>query len=160
MGTPALEIDIMRKVILATLALSPMLLHAQANTPAQPQASTLQSRLEQPNDFAADRGVGTSTPLHVSTGVVAPKLVRATSIASTDEWYTRRSAFDKKVVVEMLVSEKGIPSDLKVVDSLGVEMDKNVLDAVSQYRFKPGTLDSKPAAVPLKLEILLHNPAK
>jgi outer membrane biosynthesis protein TonB len=157
MGTPALEIDIMRKVILATLALSPMLLHAQANSPAQPQASTLQSRLEQPNDFAADRGAAASAPLRVSTGVVAPKLIRATAIASTDEWYTRRSSIDKKVVVEMLVSEKGIPSDVKIVDSLGADMDKNVLDAVSQYRFKPGTLDDKVAAVPLKLEILLHN---
>jgi TonB family protein len=157
MGTPALEIDIMRKVILATLALSPMLLHAQANSPAQPQASTLQSRLEQPNDFAADRGAVASAPLRVSTGVVAPKLIRATTIASTDEWYTRRSAFDKKVVVEMLVSEKGVPSDVKIVDSLGTEMDKNVVDAVSQYRFKPGTLDNKVASVPLKLEILLHN---
>jgi TonB family protein len=157
MGTTALEIDIMRKVILATLALSPMLLHAQANSPAQPQASTLQSRLEQPNDFAADRGAVASAPLRVSTGVVAPKLIRATTIASTDEWYTRRSAFDKKVVVEMLVSEKGVPSDVKIVDSLGTEMDKNVVDAVSQYRFKPGTLDNKVASVPLKLEILLHN---
>jgi len=147
----------MRKVILATLALSPMLLHAQANSPAQPQASTLQSRLEQPNDFAADRGAVASAPLRVSTGVVAPKLIRATTIASTDEWYTRRSAFDKKVVVEMLVSEKGVPSDVKIVDSLGTEMDKNVVDAVSQYRFKPGTLDNKVASVPLKLEILLHN---
>ena len=157
LGTSALEIDIMRKVILATLALSPMLLHAQANSPAQPQASTLQSRLEQPNDFAADRGAVASAPLRVSTGVVAPKLIRATTIASTDEWYTRRSAFDKKVVVEMLVSEKGVPSDVKIVDSLGTEMDKNVVDAVSQYRFKPGTLDNKVASVPLKLEILLHN---
>jgi len=47
----------------------------------------------------------------------------------------------------MLVDEKGVPSDLKVVNSIGAEMDKNVLEAVSQYRFKPGTLDSKPAAV-------------
>jgi hypothetical protein len=31
------------------------------------------------------------------------------------------------------------------------------VDAVSQYRFKPGTLDNKVASVPLKLEILLHN---
>ena len=146
----------MRKLVLATLALSPMLLHAQANSPAQPQASTLQSRLEQPTEFAADRGA-TPASLRVSTGVVAPKLISATSIASTDEWYTRRSAFDKKVVVEMLVNEKGVPSDLKVVDSLGAEMDKNVLEAVSHYRFKPGTLDNKAAAVPLKLEILLHN---
>jgi TonB family protein len=155
-GTIALEIDIMRKTILATLALSPMLLHAQANSPAQPQASTLQSRLEQPNDFATDRGA-TTNPLRISTGVVAPKLTHTTAVASTDEWNVRRSAFDKKVVVEMLVDEKGVPSDLKVINSIGTEMDKNVLAAVSQYRFKPGTLDHKPAAVPVTLEIVLHN---
>jgi TonB family protein len=146
----------MRKVILATLALSPMLLHAQANSPAQPQASTLQSRLEQPNEFAADRGAALAS-LRISTGVVAPKLIYSTAIASTDEWSVRRSTIDKKVVVEMLVDEKGVPSDLKVINSIGTEMDKNVLSAVSQYRFKPGTLDSRPATVPLKLEILLHS---
>jgi TonB family protein len=146
----------MRKVILAALALSPMLLHAQANSPAQPQASNLQSRLEQPNDFAADRSAAT-TPLRISTGVVAPKLTYSTAIASTDEWTVRRSAFDKKVVVEMLVNEKGVPSDLKVVDSIGEEMDKNVLAAVSQYRFKPATLDNKPTAAPVKLEIVLRS---
>jgi TonB family protein len=146
----------MRKVILATLALSPMLLHAQANSPAQPQASTLQSRLEQPNEFAADRGAAPAS-LRISTGVVAPKLIYSTAIASTDEWSVRRSTIDKKVVVEMLVDEKGVPSDLKVINSIGTEMDKNVLSAVSQYRFKPGTLDSRPATVPLKLEILLHS---
>ena len=37
----------MRKALLATLALSPVLLHAQANSPAQPQA-TLESRLAAP----------------------------------------------------------------------------------------------------------------
>jgi TonB family protein len=145
----------MRTVILATLALSPMLLHAQANSPAQPQASTLQSRLEQPNELAADRGAIPAS-LRVSTGVVAPKLIYSTAIASTDEWSVRRAATDKKVVVEMLINEKGVPSDLRVVNSIGSDMDKNVLAAVSQYRFKPGTLDSKPATVPLKLEILLH----
>lgn len=152
MGTPALEIDIMRTLILATLALSPMLLHAQANSPAP----TLQSKLVQPDDFAADRGAAL-TPLRVSTGVVAPKLIYTAEIATTDEWNSRRSAFDKKVVVEMLVDEKGVPSDLKVVNSIGADMDKNVLAAVSQYRFKPGTLDRQPTTVPLTLEILLHS---
>jgi TonB family protein len=155
MGTPALEIDIMRTLILATLALSPMLIHAQANSPAQPQTQTLQSRLEQPNDFAGDRGTA-ATP-RVSTGVVAPKLTYTTDIPKTDEWSVRRSVVDKKVVVEMTVDAKGVPSDLKVVNSLGADMDKNVLSAVSQYRFRPGTLDNQPTAVPLKLEILLHN---
>jgi len=47
----------MRSVIVATLALTPMLLHAQANSPAQPQTSgtstTLQSKLIRPNDIVA-----------------------------------------------------------------------------------------------------------
>ena len=47
----------MRKAILATLALSPMLLHAQANTPAQTQSSAngpvLQSKVVAPKTFAA-----------------------------------------------------------------------------------------------------------
>ena len=53
----------MRKVIVATLALTPMLLHAQASSPAQPQTSgtstTLQSKLIQPSDLnssEADHG--------------------------------------------------------------------------------------------------------
>jgi TonB-like protein len=146
----------MRIAILATLAMSPMLLHAQAHSPAQTQATTLQSSLVQPDDFAADRDSAT-TPLRISTGVVAPKLTYTTAIASTDEWTTRRSVVDNKVVVEMLVDEKGVPSNLKVVNSIGTEMDKNILAAVGQYRFKPGTLDHKPAAVPLKLEIVLHS---
>ena len=146
----------MRKVILATLALSPMLLHAQANSPAQPQASTLQSKLAQPADFAADRGA-TATSRRISTGVVAPKLIYSTTIASTDEWNARRSAFGKNVIVDMLVDENGVPTDLKVANSIGSDMDKNILAAVSQYRFKPGTLDHKPVAVPVKLGIVLHN---
>jgi TonB family protein len=150
-----LEIDIMRKVILAaTLAMSPMLLHAQAHSPAKTEAGTLQSSLVQPDDFAADHSAA-ATPLRVTTGVTAPKLISTAEIFSTDEWYSH-SAFSKKVVVEMLVDEKGVPSDLKVVNSIGTEMDKNVLAAVGRYRFKPGTLDNKPVAVPLKLEIVMR----
>ena len=149
----------MRSLIFATLALSPMLLQAQANSPAQPQTQVLQSSLERPDNLAGDRSAAATSP-RVSTGVVAPRVTHTTDIATTDEWYTRRAAFDNKVVVEMLVDATGVPSDLKVVNSLGADMDKNVLTAVSQYRFKPGTLDRQPVAVPLKLEILLHNTAE
>ena len=71
----------MRKVIVATLALTPMLLHAQANSPAQTQSSpssTLQSKLVQPKEFntsEADHGAASVAPLRISTGVTAPKLV-------------------------------------------------------------------------------------
>jgi TonB family protein len=161
MGTPTSEIDIMRKVILATLALSPIMLHAQANSPAQPQAANapvLQSKLVQPNEFAAGAAhsaTATSGPLRVSTGVAAPKLIHTVDILSDNEWTPRVAGINRKVVVAMLVDAKGVPSDLKIIQSAGAEMDKNVLAAVSQYRFKPGTLDHEPTPVPLNLEIVM-----
>jgi len=159
--TPILEINIMRKVIMATLALSPIMLHAQANSPAQPQAANapvLQSKLVQPNEFAAGAphsATATSGPLRVSTGVAAPKLIHTVDILSDNEWTPRVAGINRKVVVAMLVDAKGVPSDLKIIRSVGAEMDKNVLAAVSQYRFKPGTLNHEPTPVPLNLEIVM-----
>jgi TonB family protein len=150
----------MRKVIVATLLLTPMLLHAQANSPAQPQTSgtTLQSKLDQPNEFAseADHGTARSTPLRISTGVVAPKLIHTVQIESDFDGTPRGFSLDRKTVVEMTVDATGKPSDLKVVRSLGPVMDKNVLAAVSQYRFAPGTLNGQPTVVPVNLEVILR----
>jgi hypothetical protein len=36
-------------------------------------------------------------------------------------------------------------------------MDHNVLAAVGQYRFTPGTLDGAPANVPVNLQVILHS---
>jgi TonB family protein len=153
----------MRKVIMATLALTPMLLHAQANSPAQPQLSasaTLQSKLVESNDFHASMSnPGTATtPLRVSTGVTSPKLIHTTEIELTSDYAAHSLAKDKTVVVAMTVDATGKPSDLKIVQSISPSMDKNVLTAVSQYRFRPGTLDGSPASIPMNLEVTLHTP--
>jgi hypothetical protein len=154
----------MRKVIVATLALTPMLLHAQANSPAQtqpsPTSTTLQSKLVQPKELnasEADRSaVPTSTPLRISTGVASPKLIYTVAIESDSDFIPRGFVFDRKTVVEMTVDATGKPSGLKIVRSLGPVMDHNVLAAVSQYRFAPGTLDGAPTSVPVNLEVILH----
>ncbi len=152
----------MRKVIVATLALTPMLLHAQANSPAQTQSSpasttTLQSKLVQPKELNGSEAVAhTTTPVRISTGVGAPKLIHTVAIESDSNWIPTGFAFDRKTVVEMMVDATGKPSDLKIVRSLGPVMDHNVLAAVSQYRFTPGTLDGAPTAVPVNLEVILH----
>jgi len=118
----------------------------------------LQSKLVQPNEFAAGAphsATATSGPLRVSTGVAAPKLIHTVDILSDNEWTPRVAGINRKVVVAMLVDAKGVPSDLKIIRSVGAEMDKNVLAAVSQYRFKPGTLNHEPTPVPLNLEIVM-----
>ena len=167
LGTPALEIIIMRKVIVATLALTPMLLHAQANSPAQTQSSpsstTFQSRLVQPTELnasEADHATANATPLRISTGVTVPKLISTVEIESDSYLVPNGFTIDRKTVVEMTVDATGKPSNLKIVGSLGPAMDKNVLAAVSQYRFMPGTLDGEPTAVPVNLEVVLRSPIR
>ena len=151
----------MRKVIVATLALTPMLLHAQANSPAKtqtPGTSTLQSKLVQPNEFnssEADHNTAHTAPLRISTGVVSPKLISTVGIES-DSDAPRVFGLDRKAVVEMTVDATGKPTDLKVVRSLGPVMDHNVLAAVGQYRYTPGMLDGQPTAVPVTLQIILR----
>jgi hypothetical protein len=153
----------MRKVIVATLALTPMLLHAQANSPAQtpssPAATTLQSKLIQPNELNASEAVAhTTTPVRVSTGVGAPKLIHTVAIESDSDWIPSGFSFDRKTVVEMTVDATGKPSNLKILRSLGPVMDHNVLAAVGQYRFTPGTLDGAPTNVPVNLQVILRSP--
>jgi TonB family protein len=55
----------------------------------------------------------------------------------------------------MIVDKTGKPSDLKIVQSAGANVDASVLAAVSQYRFTPGMVSNQPIATPLNLEILI-----
>lgn len=60
------------------------------------------------------------------------------------------------VTVSMRVSTEGVPSDLHVVQSAGSAIDKDTLAAVSQYRFKPGTLNRLPAESSVTVRIQLE----
>jgi TonB family protein len=166
MGTYILEVTYMRKVIVATLALSPLLLHAQANSPAQPQsfsnASIVQSQLAQPTELGSAAGpdrtnTASLTDARVSTGIISPKLISSVDVSTEGDLISNLPNFEREAVVDLVVDESGKPSDLKIVKSVGPAMDKNVLAAVSQFRYKPGTLDNQPTAVPLTLEVILHN---
>ncbi len=144
----------MRKLIVAALALSPMMLHAQAHSPAPTQTSSL-VRL---NDFRAANAVSgatpTSAPLRISTGVVSPKLLSTVSIVVPAQPI---NTIDRLAIVSMIDDANGKPSDLKIVRSAGALLDGNVLNAVGQYRFTPGTLNNEPTAIPLTLEITLRH---
>jgi TonB family protein len=156
----------MRSVFVAALALTPMLLHAQANSPAQPKtpgaSSTLQSTLIQPKEMIGSEAdhstTHAATPLRVSTGVGAPKLIYTVGIESDSDAIASGLYIDRKTVVEMTVDANGKPTDLKIVGSLGPVLDHNVLAAVSQYRFTPGTLDGEPTDVPVNLQVTLRSP--
>src|SRR3954452_23319091 len=143
----------MRKALLATLALFPVLLHAQANSPAQTQVA-LESRLAAP---AVPGTVTTAKPRRGSTGVVSPKLIPSTVVSAENTWPWGITGIAKTVVVGMIGTPEGVPTELKIVKSGGPELDHNVLTAVAQYRFKPGTVSDQAVAFPLNLEVNLSS---
>jgi TonB family protein len=120
----------MHKLFVAILSLSSVSVFAQANT-----------------SVAIKR---------VSTGVIAPKLVYKVDVVA-DPTATRFLQNDTTVVVGMIVDKSGRPEDLKIIRSSGTPLDGNVLTAVSQYRFTPGTVSNEPVATPLNLEVVIAN---
>ena len=127
----------MRNITVAILSLSSLMLHAQASTPAQTQV-------------ASDGPVQVK---RISTGVIAPKLIYKVDVNAD----VTSPARDTTVVVGMIVDKNGKPEDLKIVRSSGTGLDTNVLAAVSQYRFTPGTVSNEPVATPLNLEVVIAN---
>jgi TonB family protein len=125
----------MRKLIVAILSLSPLMLHAQASTPAPTQPEVKR----------------------VSTGVTPPKLIHKVDVVANSAGTARLLNEDTKVIVGMIVDKTGRPYDLKIVQSAGAGVDASVLAAVSQYRFIPGMVSNQPIATPLNLEILISN---
>jgi TonB family protein len=151
-----------RKIVTSTFVLSPILLLAQASPPAQPKTPSPPaeiSRLVQPANSTppADNETSitsTSAPVHVSNGIVAPKLIHSASI----KWAGDADSSDKIVVVHFTVDPTGKPVNLSIVSSTSPTMNRSVLDGVKQYRFQPGTLDNSPYSVPMNLEVVLRSP--
>jgi TonB family protein len=131
----------MRKVIVAILSLSSLMLHAQANTPAQTQVASN----------------GPAQVKRISTGVIAPKLVYTVDVVADSNSTARLFSNNCTVVVGMVVDKNGKPEDLKIVRSASPGVDASVLAAVSQYRFTPGMVSNQPIATPLNLEVVIAN---
>jgi TonB family protein len=139
--------------LLATLALSPVLLHAQTAATA-PQ---LEARLDGAQPVAA-AAAGSATSFRVSTGVVPPHLVHTVDIASTPDWEWTVAGPERTAEVSMTVDATGKPTDVKIVKSAGDDLDKSVLAAVNQYRFTPATVSNQAAPMNVDLTINVLHP--
>ena len=61
------------------------------------------------------------------------------------------------VLLELVVSSKGLPRDLRVIESVGKALDSSAIEAVKQWRFEPARKNDKPVAVRVTVEIRFHD---
>jgi TonB family protein len=65
----------------------------------------------------------------------------------------RAAKYNAIVLISVLVTEDGLPTDAKVLRPAGMGLDETAMEAVSRYRFKPATKDGVPIAARITVEI-------
>jgi TonB family protein len=110
---------------------------------------------DQPGLENGFRGAATSPwandPLRLPLGAKPPMVIHSGEAEFSDE--ARRERIEGNVLISTIVNEQGIPTEIRVERPAGHGLDENAIAAVSQYRFRPATLDGKPIAVRIRIEI-------
>jgi hypothetical protein len=123
----------MRRILAASLMLSSLLF------PAVVKAST-------PVDDAT-----APTPVRISTGVTAPVLIGSPVLSLPQGLVFDTIPAGAQVELSLTVNAKGEPENIHVVKSFSPFIDARVVETVSQFHFRPGTIDNQPTAIELNL---------
>lgn len=96
--------------------------------------------------FGAGSGGGTGGGVHRPGGGVTPPAL----LKEVRPVYTIRALSERiqgSVILELVVTTDGEPSDIRVVQALDPDLDLEAAKAVRQWRFVPGRLNGRPVNV-------------
>jgi TonB family protein len=65
----------------------------------------------------------------------------------------RKAKFMGTVVLALIVDERGLPKDVRVVRAVGLGLDEKAIEAVLKWRFRPGYLNGNPVPVHAQIEV-------
>ena len=91
------------------------------------------------------------TALRVGAGVSAPQLISKTEPEYTEQ--ARAAKYQGSVLLYIEVGPDGAAHNMKVIRSLGLGLDEKAIDAVSQWKFKPGMKNGQPVTVQATIEV-------
>jgi len=75
-------------------------------------------------------------------GVTGPSLIHKVDVRYTEE--TREAGIQGEVTVSMEIIPDGNTQNVRVVEGLNPDLDRNAIAAVKEWRFKPAMKDGKP----------------
>jgi TonB family protein len=125
----------MRRILAASLLLPSLFL------PAVAKAST-------PVDDAT-----APTPVRISTGVTEPVLLSSPVLSLPVGFSFDLIPADAQVQLSLTVNAKGEPENIQVVKPFSPFIDARVVETVSQFHFRPATVDNQPIAVDMNLTV-------
>jgi TonB family protein len=106
------------------------------------------ARIDELRRMSATPRVGTKAPeggvYRMGGGVSAPRVVSKKDPELSEE--ARRVSAQSTIVVSLVVTEDGVPKDIRLLRGRGFGLDEKVIEAIGTWRFNPGTKDGKPVA--------------
>jgi protein TonB len=87
----------------------------------------------------------------IGGGVKGPVIIYQPEPEFSEE--ARKAKFQGVVTVSIVVDAQGRPQNVHVTRGVGMGLDEKAMEAVRQYRFKPGTENGKPVATYLNVEV-------
>jgi TonB family protein len=143
-----------RSFVQMALASANVSLLAAGNQGGENQDSKKQQESNK-NDKKATEKPKSDEKIYVVGGdVKAPKL---THYVEPEFSSSSKEAFvDGVVKIETVVTSEGLPTNLKILSGLNTEEDKTAMEAVKQWRFRPGTKGDAPVNVKVTVEVDFH----
>jgi TonB family protein len=87
----------------------------------------------------------------VGGDVSAPVLIYSVKPGFTQQ--ARNAKIAGNVLVNLVVDQNGIPTNVRVVRGIGHGLDEKAIEAVSKYRFKPSMEHGQPVPVEINVEL-------
>lgn len=101
--------------------------------------------------FAFGKMPAAASAYRIGEGVTAPRVTTKVEPRYAEE--ARRAKYEGTVVLFVVVDPNGVARDFKVLRPLGLGLDEKAIEAVTQWKFVPGTKDGQPVAVQATIEV-------
>jgi protein TonB len=98
-----------------------------------------------------ERGGWGSSVYQPGGGVSAPRVLLKVDPEYSED--ARKAKYQGTVLLSVIVDEHGIVRDIRVLRPLGLGLDQKAIEAVTQWKFRPGMKDGRPVAVQATIEV-------
>jgi protein TonB len=86
-------------------------------------------------------------PIHITARVKKPVVIESTRISPRYTEAARRARLQGSVIVQAVIDERGNVTEVEVLRGLPMGLDKSAVEAVSQWKFTPATLEGRAVKV-------------
>jgi len=100
-----------------------------------------------------DKGIGGGV-YRAGRGVTPPRPIFSPDPEFSEE--ARKAKYQGVCTLMIVVDTDGRPTNLRVVNSLGMGLDEKALETVKTWRFEPGMKDGHPVKVEMAVEVDFH----